>query len=168
MKYFSDRTLRTFLRANRTVINRLDRIFETAETCTLMEAVVLRALSRTKGNRAGMQGLADMLLLSRSGVSRLIDRMARAGYVEREESPADRRVIYAVMTERGREAQKQWEDVYKASYEEVFLKDLSPEELEQLVDLLQRLSYSIALPNYPPEYFEDAATVSAAAGKAAP
>ncbi len=50
------------------------------------------------------QALAESLLLSRSGVTRLVDRMAEAGLVCRESSPEDRRVSYVVMTQPGRDA----------------------------------------------------------------
>jgi len=50
------------------------------------------------------QALAGSLLLSRSGVTRLVDRMADAGLVCRESSPEDRRVSYVVMTQPGRDA----------------------------------------------------------------
>ena len=65
---------------------------------------VLTHLSEAPSTRMQHQALADSLLLSRSGVTRLVDRMAEAGLVCRESSPEDRRVSYVVMTQPGRDA----------------------------------------------------------------
>jgi DNA-binding MarR family transcriptional regulator len=50
-----------------------------------------------------MKQLAESVLLSKSGVTRLVDRMAAAGYVTRDACPSDRRVVYAKLTDRGRQ-----------------------------------------------------------------
>lgn len=64
---------------------------------------VLVQLASASGGRLRMQELARRLVFSRSGVTRLVDRMARDGLVGREPCPDDRRGTFAVITEAGRE-----------------------------------------------------------------
>ena len=63
---------------------------------------VLVQLSVVPDGRLRMQALADSVVLSRSGLTRLIDRMEKAALVEREHATEDRRGYYAVLTEEGR------------------------------------------------------------------
>ena len=64
---------------------------------------VLVQLASASGGRLRMQELASRLVFSRSGATRLVDRMARDGLVGREPCPDDRRGTFAVITEAGRE-----------------------------------------------------------------
>lgn len=70
---------------------------------TLSEYHVLMALSETTGGAVRMSALADQVLLSVSGLTRLIERLARQGLVERVTAEADRRGQVAVLTPAGRE-----------------------------------------------------------------
>ena len=63
---------------------------------------VLIQLSAAPDGRLRMQALADSVVLSRSGLTRLIDRMGKAALVEREHCTEDRRGYYACLTEEGR------------------------------------------------------------------
>lgn len=62
---------------------------------------VLLRLSRSEGGQLAMGVLADQIVLTTGGVTRLIDRMETAGYVERRPCPSDRRVLYAGITDAG-------------------------------------------------------------------
>ncbi|HET7483602.1 MAG TPA: MarR family transcriptional regulator [Actinomycetota bacterium] len=64
---------------------------------------VMVQLSSAPEGMLPMKELAESVLLSKSGVTRLVDRMAAAGYVTRDSCPTDRRVVYAKLTDRGRE-----------------------------------------------------------------
>ena len=63
---------------------------------------VMVQLSSAPDGALPMKELADSLLLSRSGATRLVDRMEAAGYVERDSCATDRRIVYARLTPRGR------------------------------------------------------------------
>ena len=91
------------------VIRTVGSLLKTFET-ELQDAVglplpwydVLVQLSSAPDGRLRMQALADSVVLSRSGLTRLIDRMEKADLVEREHCTDDRRGYYAVLTEEGR------------------------------------------------------------------
>ena len=135
-----EETIGAFLRAHHYVWSRLQRMAEDANAPDMLQSVVLTRLYRAPMRRAGMQELGEMLAMSPSGISRLVDRMERAGYIVRERSVEDRRVTYAVLTDAGEQALRYTGDVYRAGYEELFLKHLSPQQLESLVGLLDAIS----------------------------
>ena len=83
--------------------------------------------------------LADRLLLTASGVTRLLEGLEEDGLVERASCPADRRVTYAVITDRGRERLGAASQAHRAAVRAVFEERLSDEELVQLTELLGRL-----------------------------
>jgi DNA-binding MarR family transcriptional regulator len=62
---------------------------------------VLLRLSRSEGGQLAMGVLADQIVLTTGGVTRLVDRMETVGYVERRPCPNDRRVLYAGITDAG-------------------------------------------------------------------
>ena len=95
---------RSFLEVHSAVIKALEKELIEDQGFPLTWYDVLAHLSETPGARLQHQALAESLLLSRSGVTRLVDRMASAGLVSRESSPEDRRVSYVVMTQQGRNA----------------------------------------------------------------
>ncbi len=80
----------------------LDEELQRTHGLTLSYFDVLEELSNAPGERVRMQQLADAVMLSRSGLTRLIDRMVTAGLVQREPFPADRRGYYALATEEGK------------------------------------------------------------------
>lgn len=135
-----EETIGAFLRAHHYVWSRLQHLAEEADAPDLLQSVVLTRLYRAPLRRAGMQELGEMLSMSPSGVSRLVDRMEAAGYVTRERGVDDRRVTYTVLTDAGEQALRYTGDVYRAGYEELFLKRLSPSQLETMVELLGALS----------------------------
>ena len=95
---------RSFLEVHSAVIKTLETELMEEQGLSLTWYDVLTHLSEAEGSRLQHQALAGALLLSRSGVTRLVDRMADAGLVRREASPEDRRASYVVMTPQGRDA----------------------------------------------------------------
>lgn len=81
--------------------NELSRRLEAEAEMTAAEHDVLWYLANTPDRRLIMSALADRLLISRSGATRLIDRMVRRGWVTRETDPENRRLTYAVLTPAG-------------------------------------------------------------------
>ena len=94
---------RSFLEAHSAVIKVLESELMEDQGLSLTWYDVLTHLSEATEFRLQHQALAGSLLLSRSGVTRLVDRMAEAGLVRREASPEDRRASYVVMTPQGRD-----------------------------------------------------------------
>ena len=95
-------TWRTFLTAYATVIRRLESELEEQEAMALTDLDVLIQLNRA-GGTLRMRDLAERALLSRSGMTRRVDRLEAEGLVVRTACATDRRGSYAQLTEVGRE-----------------------------------------------------------------
>ncbi|MQA99962.1 MAG: MarR family transcriptional regulator [Actinobacteria bacterium] len=91
------------LKAQARVVEVLDHELQTEKNLPLTWFDVLVQLASNEEGRLPMHELADRVLLSKSGVTRLVDRMERAGLLERAPCPTDRRVIYATITDKGRD-----------------------------------------------------------------
>ena len=86
-----------------------------------------------------MNELADELVLSRGGATRLIARMEEAGYVERQTPPEDRRATFAVLTDKGRAALQKAVPIHLELVEQTFSRHLEPEETETLLRVAARV-----------------------------
>ncbi len=92
---------RAFLEAHARTVEILTRELRDAEDLPLTWYDVLVQLNEAPERRLRMQELADAVLLSKSGVTRLIDRMERDGLVNRSRCSDDRRGTYAELTPEG-------------------------------------------------------------------
>jgi DNA-binding MarR family transcriptional regulator len=92
---------RSFLRAHSHIIRSLEAELLAAQRLSLASYDVLVQLSEAPGRRLRMTELADAVLLSRSGVTRLVDRLERGGLVARARVNSDGRGIEAVLTQLG-------------------------------------------------------------------
>ena len=90
------------LRAHRDLVVSLDAQLEREHSLPLSSYEVLMVLADSEGGRARMGEIADQLLLSRSGLTRLVDRLVRQGWVERTPCEDDARGLYAAITRSGR------------------------------------------------------------------
>jgi DNA-binding MarR family transcriptional regulator len=106
---------------------------------TINDYEALLHLSRAEEGRMRRVDLAGMLLLTASGVTRLLDGLEAAGFVERASCASDRRVVYAVLTETGRKKLQKASVSHIAGVQAFFEARYSGEELEQLAGLLGRL-----------------------------
>jgi DNA-binding MarR family transcriptional regulator len=106
---------------------------------TLNDYDALMRLSRADEGRMRRVDLADQLLLTASGVTRLLDGLEAAGYVERAACDTDRRVVYAVITDAGREKLQAASESHVAQVRAFFEARFEDDELTQLADLLARL-----------------------------
>jgi DNA-binding MarR family transcriptional regulator len=93
---------RTFLTAHATIIRALEAELEADQDLALSDFDVLAQL-QVAGGTLRMRDLADRVLLSRSGLTRRIDRLEGAGYVQRTACETDRRGSYARLTDAGRD-----------------------------------------------------------------
>src|SRR4029450_7725563 len=99
---------------------------------------VLLNLAEAPGGRLRMQELSASVLLSKSGLSRLVDRMVEAGLVRRERCEDDRRGWFAVLTDQGRSALRRAAPVHLRGIQEHFVCHLEPEEAPVLATALAR------------------------------
>jgi len=106
---------------------------------TINDYGALLSLSHAEGGRMRRIDLADELMLTASGITRLLEGLERAGFVERGECASDRRVTYAVLTPAGREKLEAASQSHLAGVAAFFEERFSAEEIEQLTSLLERL-----------------------------
>jgi MarR family 2-MHQ and catechol resistance regulon transcriptional repressor len=99
---------------------------------------VLLRLSRSPGGQLTMGALSGQLALTSGGMTRLVDRVSAAGYVERRPCPSDRRVQFAAITDAGRQILQDAAEVHAASLRRA-LAPLQPHELASLDALLDRI-----------------------------
>ena len=92
---------RSFVTIHFAITGQLDDELRRESGLTLPEYEVLWELTNASDNRLRMNELARHLLFTRSGVTRLIDRLEAAGYVERDVCDHDGRGVYAALTESG-------------------------------------------------------------------
>jgi DNA-binding MarR family transcriptional regulator len=129
---------RAFLRAQSELIRTLDRELEAEQGLPIAFFDVLAQLTQA-GGRLRMSELADAVLLSRSGVTRLVDRMERDGLVKREHCPTDRRAMYTTITPVGKRALAKARPVHLRGVAEHFGRHLTDEEAKTLAAALGRI-----------------------------
>jgi len=131
---------RAFLRAHAALVSTLERELA-REGLPITFYDVLAQLSDA-GGRLRMRELADGVLLSRSGLTRLIDRMEQSGYVRREQCADDRRGAFAAITPSGRHTLRNARPVHARGIAEHFARHLTRQETDVLTGALQRVADS--------------------------
>jgi DNA-binding MarR family transcriptional regulator len=111
---------RAVIGAQSRVVRRVERALAEADLPPLAWYDVLFALHEAPGRRLRIRELADAVVLSPTGMSRLVDRIEAAGCLCREPVPDDRRGAYAVLTEEGRSLLRRMWKVYGAGIAEHF------------------------------------------------
>jgi DNA-binding MarR family transcriptional regulator len=131
---------RLLLETHAAVVDRLGDELEAECGLPLTWYDVLLQLSGAPQGRLRMRDLADGVLLSRSGLTRLVDRMEAAGMVCREAHASDRRGANAVLTPAGRAALRRAAPVHLRGIEANFARHLSDAEVETLRAALGRVA----------------------------
>jgi DNA-binding MarR family transcriptional regulator len=103
---------------------------------------VLVRLSRTEEGSMRMQELAKAVLLSKSGLTRLADRMESAGFIERTACDSDRRGTWAVITPAGREALERATPSFLAAVDRHFAGHLDSDEIESVASSLAKVTHA--------------------------
>ena len=129
---------RGLLETHSRLIARLDAELEREHGLPLTAYEVLMYLG-DGGGKLRMGELADRLLLSRSGITRLVDRLEQQGLVERERCSDDGRGFNAVLTDAGRRKLDTCRPAHLSGVREHFLTKLEPGELDALGGLWERL-----------------------------
>lgn len=128
-----------FLRSSGLLIDILDRELRAATGLQLTWFDVLAQLSKTSDGRMPMKQLAENILLSKSGITRLVDRMETAGLIRRDSCATDGRVVYAAITPAGRKLFHRAAPIAFRGVEEHFARHITPAEAQALVSILSKI-----------------------------
>jgi DNA-binding MarR family transcriptional regulator len=129
---------RAFLRAHSAMLRRIGRDLDEAGLPPLAWYDVLGALRDAPDGRLRQVELAERVLISNSGLSRLLDRIEAKGLVERMSCPSDRRAFFVGLTDEGRELLDLMWPVYARGIAEDFLPALgdNPCEIRQTLEAI--------------------------------
>jgi DNA-binding MarR family transcriptional regulator len=129
----------SFLRAHAAITRQLNADLLTAHGLTLSDYEVLLRLANAEDGRMRRVDLAHSVLLTASGITRLLDGLERAGFVEKASCESDARVSYAQLTPAGRRKLEEAGETHLDGIEQLFTGRFSDEELDRLAGLLSRL-----------------------------
>ncbi len=132
-------------------VSRLSRVAEENAEAVLsrfglseVEFLLLAAVRTSPDQHPSPRELLDSLMVTSSGLTNRIDRLERAGLVERTAHPTDRRGIRIELTQRGRELVDRVTTAYVDNQNQVLDEALRPEERQALAGLLRKLLTSLA------------------------
>jgi DNA-binding MarR family transcriptional regulator len=128
-----------FLRAHAAVTRQFNSELLEKHGLTLNDFDVLAQLARGPEHGLKRSELADRVLLTASGITRLLEGLERAGYVRRGECASDARVTYAVLTDEGRRKFRAASRTHLGSVQALLSERFAAQEIEQLAELLGRL-----------------------------
>jgi DNA-binding MarR family transcriptional regulator len=132
------------VRASVAVTRQLSAHLSADHCLTLNEYEALLLLARAPESRMRRVDLANSLLLTAGGVTRLLDGLERKGFVEREESSTDRRVTYACLSRAGRDKLRTASKSHTRQIRELLGAHYDDGELTQLAAMLDRLADTAA------------------------
>jgi DNA-binding MarR family transcriptional regulator len=128
-----------FLRSHSAITRELSVQLQREHGLTLNDYEVLLHLSHAEGGMMRRVDLAESILLTASGITRLLEGLERSGYVCKHACTSDARVSYAKLTEEGREKLRDASVTHLRGIDELFLGRYSGSELATLAELLSRL-----------------------------
>jgi DNA-binding MarR family transcriptional regulator len=134
------RAWRSLLRAHACLAKRLDAELERAHRLPMTSYEVLQHLQEASDGRMRMCDLAEQAQLSRSGLTRMVDRLEREGLLERCSCEHDARGSYACLTGSGRERLQEARVTHLAVVREHFVSQFSESELSLLADMWERIA----------------------------
>jgi DNA-binding MarR family transcriptional regulator len=130
---------RSYLQSHASILRELDAELVAEQGMTTRDYEVLLYLAQAPDRKLPMSALAESTMLTRSGITRLVDGLVAAGLIERVSCPNDARVSYARITAVGYEKLRDAGCTHIASIRRLFLEHFTAEEIEQLAALLSRL-----------------------------
>jgi DNA-binding MarR family transcriptional regulator len=134
---------RLFITANVKLLDRIEEKFAQAGLPPMEWYDVLLTLKEAPEYRLRLSELAEQVLLSRSNLTRLVDRLEKAGLLHREPCPSDRRGMFAVLTEAGLAMQQKMWTVYAKGIAEYFGTYLDDDEVKVMQQVLKRMLAAI-------------------------
>jgi DNA-binding MarR family transcriptional regulator len=138
---------RGLLRMHSALVKALDAELLAVHGLPLMSYEVLINLQAAPGRRRRMSELADSVLLSRSGMTRLVDRLEREGLLERATCSSDGRGSFAVLTEAGEELLTRARPTHLDGVRDRFLRHFEDHELTALATFWERVLPGAAAQN---------------------
>ncbi len=129
------RAWRGFMRAHRHLMVEMAGHLEAEYQLDMSEYEVLLHLNEHPDRRIAMTELADLVLLTPSGVTRLVDRLVKRGYVERSPCPEDGRRQHAVLTREGRKMFVKAGRIHLGGIRDLFLSKVTDAEQRVLADV---------------------------------
>jgi DNA-binding MarR family transcriptional regulator len=130
---------RSYLKSHAAILRELDAELVAAQGMTTRDYEVLLYLSQAPDQRLPMSALAERTMLTRSGITRLVDGLVASELIERVSCESDARISYAQLTESGYQKLREAGCTHVTSIRRMFLEHFSPEEIELLASLLGRL-----------------------------
>jgi DNA-binding MarR family transcriptional regulator len=130
---------RGLLRVHSSLVKALDAELQASHGIPLSSYEVLITLQAAPGKKLRMAELADRALLSRSGMTRLVDRLEREGMLERDTCTSDARGTYAVLTPKGEELLARARPSHLDDVRERFLRHFDADELVTLARMWDRV-----------------------------
>jgi DNA-binding MarR family transcriptional regulator len=134
------RAWRGMLRAHAALTKALDADLDAQHDLPLTSYEVLLYLADAEGGRLRMRDLAESVILSRSGLTRLADRLERDGLLRRESCDSDARGAYAVITPAGLKKLDDARSTHLAGVRSLFLRHFSEDELDALGEAWERVT----------------------------
>jgi DNA-binding MarR family transcriptional regulator len=128
-----------FLRSHAAITRQLNVDLQNAHGLTLNDYEAMLHLARAEGRMMRRVDLAESVILTASGITRLLDGLESGGYVEKAESLSDARVSYAKLTDTGAAKLAEAGATHLAGIDELFTSRYSPAELQTLAELISRL-----------------------------
>ncbi|HSC73643.1 MAG TPA: MarR family transcriptional regulator [Gaiellaceae bacterium] len=132
------------IRGHSAAVGAINARLVTEHGLTINDYECLLLLARAEDRRMRRVDLAERLILTASGVTRLLDGLEQEGWVDRANCATDRRVTYAVLTDEGYRKLQEASDSHVADLRTYFETRYNPEELERLAALLGRLPHDAA------------------------
>jgi DNA-binding MarR family transcriptional regulator len=130
---------RSYLQSHASIVRGLDAELVVEHGMTTRDYEVLLYLAQAEDHHLPMSALAERTMLTRSGITRLVDGLVDAGWIKRVACPNDARVSYAQLTDVGHSKLREAGCSHVTSIRRLFLEHFSADEIEQLASLLSRL-----------------------------
>ncbi|HZZ48417.1 MAG TPA: MarR family transcriptional regulator [Pseudonocardia sp.] len=130
---------RSYLQSHASIVRVLDAELVADHSITVRDYEVMLYLAQEPTRSLAMSALAERTMLTRSGITRLVDGLVEAELIERLACDNDARVSYAHLTDSGYEKLRAAGCSHVMSIRRLFLEHFSPEEIDLLASLLSRL-----------------------------
>lgn len=121
------------------ITNRVQKAFASADLPPLSWFEVLSAIERSPTGRPCMSELAKWLTLSRGGITKLVDRLVEADYIERVSCTGDRRSLHAELTQAGNKMLNEMQSIFERELAHYF-SALTTKEAEFITTSLEKVS----------------------------
>jgi DNA-binding MarR family transcriptional regulator len=132
-------TWRSLHLADCVVRRALDQRLTGEAECSLLEHDLLAWVTVAPKQRLQMLELADLLGVTRGGLTRIVDRLVRRGWIQRDRPESNRRAVHAVLTPAGQEATVHARAVYLSTLNQTLGAHLCDHELAQLAGITDKL-----------------------------